>query len=118
MSCEVRLTFWWLGGVLCDMLESNNETTKVVYGDGRVRTVRKDDLEFEKPAFPHRLLLAWYTGFPPLQVHDALAVAHGLCEEAEWVVATPLFPNLTLNTYAVCMGRIGALPLLREPVHA
>lgn len=78
-------TLWWLRGVL----------------------VRKCDLQLEQAAFPDSLLFAWYTTIPLFEVHHAVCAAHGLSEEAERVVASPLLP------VAVLVGAPG-LPVQSE----
>lgn len=63
-----KRTLWWLGGIFV--------------GEG--------DLELEEAAFPDCLLFAGDATVPFLEVHHAVAAAHGFCEEAEGMVASPL----------------------------
>lgn len=60
--------------------------------EGERRTFGECDFEFEEATLPYRLLLAWDAAIPPFEVHYALRVAHGLREEAEGVIASPLLP--------------------------
>ena len=57
---------------------------------GAGRTVREDHAQLEEAAFPQRLLLAWNTAFPRLQIEDALRVALRLRIEAKRVISSPL----------------------------
>lgn len=66
---------------------------------GRV-LVWEREFQLKQAAFPLCLLLAGDTAIPLLEVHHAIRAAHGFCEEAKGVVASPLFS------------------LFREPVHA
>lgn len=88
-------TLWWLGWVL----------------------VWKRDLELEQAAFPDGLFLAGDTAIPFLQVHHAVGAAHGLCEKAKGMVSSPRLSGVLLAD-GQDAGRLGRVPLFREPVDA
>lgn len=63
-----------------------------------MRTFWKRNFELKKTAFPDCLFFSGDANFPFLEVHHAgTGVADGFREEAEGVVAAPLFPVLVLS---------------------
>jgi hypothetical protein len=91
-----------VGRICLDMLRQRYTLTDskgIDFGGGR--TLRRlcgiliweCDFQFEEPAFPDRLFLAWDADVPFLEVHHAVCAAHGLGEEAEGMVASPLLPE-------------------------
>ena len=56
-------------------------------------TLRKRNVELKQATLPLRLLLAWNTTFPVLQVQHTLLRARRFRKEAEGMVAPPLLPT-------------------------
>lgn len=91
-------------------------------GERGPHTIWERHFELEQAALPNRLLFAWDAAIPFLEVHYALRVAHGLCEEAERVVASPLLPDahvrvtVYVDWHAFAAGK--NLPFFGEAVDA
>ena len=66
----IGLTFWWLRRVF----------------------IRKRECELEQAPLPNGLFPPWYAHLPILEVKHAVSASYGSCEEAERMIATPLFP--------------------------
>lgn len=67
---------------------------------GSKLTVREDHAQLEQASLPHRLLLAWNTALPNLQIKNTGCVALRLCIETKRMVSSPLLSLLLESVLA------------------
>lgn len=56
-------------------------------------TIGEQDIELEQPTFPKRLIFARHPTFPFLEIQNTIGGTNRFCEEAKWVVTTPLLSD-------------------------